>query len=35
MSMALAGLVAEAPIEIDGFEMLNESFPDFPKVLGL
>jgi 3-phosphoshikimate 1-carboxyvinyltransferase len=35
MSMALAGLVAEAPITIDGFEMLNESFPDFPNVLGL
>lgn len=35
MSLALAGLVAEAPVVIDGFEMLNESFPDFPKVLDL
>lgn len=35
MSMALAGLVAERPIAIEGFEMLNESFPDFPKVLEL
>ncbi len=35
MSMALAGLVAKQPIAIDGFEMLNESFPDFPKVLEL
>lgn len=35
MSMALAGLITESPIAIDGFEMLNESFPDFPKVLEL
>lgn len=35
MSMALAGLVAETPVVIEGFEMLNESFPDFPKVLEL
>ena len=35
MSLALAGLRAEAPVDIEGFEMLNESFPDFPKVLGL
>ena len=35
MSMALAALRAETPIAIEGFEMLNESFPDFPRVLGL
>lgn len=35
MSLALAGLIAERPIAIAGFEMLNESFPDFPSVLGL
>lgn len=35
MSLALAALVAEAPVAIEGFEMLNESFPDFPSVLGL
>ncbi len=35
MSLALAALVAEAPVTIDGFEMLNESFPDFPRVLAL
>ncbi|MBQ9694491.1 MAG: 3-phosphoshikimate 1-carboxyvinyltransferase [Kiritimatiellae bacterium] len=35
MSMALASLRAEAPITIESFEMLNESFPDFPKVLNL
>ncbi len=35
MSLALAALVAEAPVTIDGFEMLNESFPDFPRVLDL
>lgn len=35
MSLALAGLVAETPVTIDGFEMLNESFPDFPQVLSL
>ncbi len=35
MSMALAGLVADAPITIQGFEMLNESFPDFPHVLNI
>ncbi len=35
MSMALAGLVAKSPMSISGFEMLNESFPDFPNVLGL
>lgn len=35
MSLALAALVAEQPVTIEGFEMLNESFPDFPTVLGL
>ena len=35
MSLALAGLVAENPVEIEGFDILNESFPDFPSVLGL
>lgn len=35
MSLALAGLIAERPVAIAGFEMLNESFPDFPSVLGL
>ena len=35
MSLALAGLVAEKPVEIEGFDILNESFPDFPSVLGL
>lgn len=35
MSMALAALRAEAPVSIEHFEMLNESFPDFPRVLGL
>ncbi len=35
MSLALAALRADAPVTIDGFEMLNESFPDFPTVLGL
>jgi 3-phosphoshikimate 1-carboxyvinyltransferase len=35
MSMALAALRAEAPVDIEGFEMLNESFPDFPRVLAL
>ena len=34
-SMALAALRAEAPVDIEGFEMLNESFPDFPRVLAL
>ena len=35
MSLALAGLAADRPVTVAGFEMLNESFPDFPKVLGL
>ena len=35
MSMALASLRAEAPVSIENFEMLNESFPDFPRVLDL
>ncbi len=35
MSLALAALVADSPITIEGFEMLNESFPAFPHVLGL
>lgn len=35
MSLALAALVAEAPVTIEGFEMLNESFPDFPRILQL
>ena len=35
MSMALASLRAEAPVSIENFEMLNESFPDFPCVLDL
>ncbi len=35
MSLALASLRAAAPVTIDGFEMLNESFPDFPRVLGM
>lgn len=35
MSMALAALRAEAPVAIEAFEMLNESFPDFPRVLDL
>lgn len=35
MSMALAALRSEAPIAIEAFEMLNESFPDFPRVLGI
>ncbi len=35
MSLALAALVADAPVTIEGFEILNESFPDFPHVLGL
>ena len=35
MSMALASLRAEAPVSIENFEMLNESFPGFPRVLDL
>lgn len=35
MSLALAGLIAEQPITVEGFDILNESFPDFPSVLGL
>ena len=35
MSLALAALVAERPITIAGFDILAESFPDFPAVLGL
>lgn len=35
MSLALAALVAEAPVTIEGFEILNESFPEFPRVLGI
>lgn len=35
MSMALASLRATAPLSIEHFEMLNESFPDFPRVLDL
>lgn len=35
MSLALAALVAERPVAIQGFEILGESFPDFPRVLAL
>ena len=35
MSLALAALVAKRPITIAGFDILAESFPDFPAVLGL
>ena len=35
MSLALAALVAKRPITIAGFDILAESFPDFPTVLGL
>ncbi len=33
MSLALASLRAEQPVTIEGYEMLNESFPDFPRVI--
>ena len=35
MSLALAGLAAQRPVAIEGFEILNESFPDFPRLLTL
>ena len=35
MSLALAALVAEHPVAIQGFDILSESFPDFPRVLAL
>jgi 3-phosphoshikimate 1-carboxyvinyltransferase len=35
MSMALASLRATHAVTIENFEMLNESFPDFPRVLEL
>ncbi len=33
MSLAVAGLVAEGETMIEGWEIINESFPDFPLVL--
>lgn len=33
MSLAVAGLVAEGETVIEGWEIMNESFPDFPQVL--
>ena len=35
MSLALAALVAERPVTIRGFDILSESFPEFPRVLAL
>jgi 3-phosphoshikimate 1-carboxyvinyltransferase len=33
MSMAVAGLAAQRPVEVNGAEMINESFPGFVSVL--
>ena len=33
MSLAVAGLVAQAPVEIQEAEIINESFPGFESVL--
>lgn len=33
MSLAVAGLAAEQPITIENAEIINESFPAFPKIL--
>ncbi|MFO7535847.1 MAG: 3-phosphoshikimate 1-carboxyvinyltransferase [Kiritimatiellia bacterium] len=33
MSMAVAGLAAQRPVEVNGAEMINESFPGFESVL--
>jgi 5-enolpyruvylshikimate-3-phosphate synthase len=33
MSLAVAGLAAQAPIQVVGAEMIHESFPDFVPVM--
>ena len=33
MSLAVAGLIADAPMEINGAEIIHESFPEFSDTL--
>jgi 3-phosphoshikimate 1-carboxyvinyltransferase len=33
MSLAVAGLVAEGETRIEGWEIINDSFPEFPRIL--
>jgi 3-phosphoshikimate 1-carboxyvinyltransferase len=33
MSLAVAGLIAEGETVIEGWESINDSFPEFPRIL--